>query len=64
MAAQVEVIISADGESAQISVKGVKGRFCQTLTEDLQKALGQTTRDLRTQEYYEKPAEVKQNARR
>lgn len=49
-----EVIISFDGEGGfEIEVKGVKGRDCRKVTEDLEKALGAVTGDRLTPEFHQ-----------
>ena len=44
--------ISPEGE-AMVEVRGHAGRACKDLTKQLESALGETTADMRTVEYYQ-----------
>jgi hypothetical protein len=55
----VKVTIKADGQ-AVIKVEGNPGPGCTKLTKELQEALGSTTKDDKTSEYYQQPATNKQ----
>jgi hypothetical protein len=46
------ITIDQDG-NIQIAVKGVKGKSCKDATRAIEKALGETTNDKLTGEYYE-----------
>ena len=48
-----QIIVTIDPEAAvKVEVKGVAGSDCAKLTEDLEKALGETTEDTKTHEYH------------
>ena len=49
----VKVVISEKGET-EVSVQGVCGEGCKALTEGIEKALGATTGDKRTREFFQK----------
>lgn len=54
---QIIITFGTDG-TAKVEVKGVKGRSCIDATKELEKALGTTTGDRKTGEYYEKPQDI------
>jgi DUF2997 family protein len=54
MATTITIEFSPRGE-AKVSVSGVKGSACKDLTRRFEQALGQTTADTETGEYFEKP---------
>lgn len=51
MKTEVFIEISPSGDT-KVSVKGVKGESCQSLTKEFEAALGKTTSDSKTKEYY------------
>ena len=48
------IITIAEDSTTTVAVNGVKGKSCTGLTKALEKALGQTTKDRKGPEYYEK----------
>ena len=52
---QVIIDIDVDGNTT-VSVKGVAGSSCKSLTSKIQAALGQTIKDTKTPEYDQKHA--------
>jgi hypothetical protein len=49
-----QIIVTIDTEAeVNIEVKGHSGPGCQKLTEDLEKALGETTKDSRNHEFHQ-----------
>lgn len=52
MSNEIVVTISAGGE-AKVEVKGYTGPGCKDLTRQLEAALGATTSDIKTREYYQ-----------
>ena len=63
MAATIRVEIAADG-TPTVSVSGVAGASCEQLTKDLEKALGTTTENKRTGDFYEIEGVGQTNARK
>jgi hypothetical protein len=59
---RITIKIDPKGQ-AEVAVKGVKGASCKDVTAAIEKALGQTTSDKLTSEYYETPLNV-QNTRK
>lgn len=49
---KITIEIATDG-STTVSVNGVKGTSCQQLTKNLEKALGKTSKDTKTKEFYQ-----------
>ncbi len=62
MAKEIYVTIDEEGNT-QITVKGVKGESCRKLTKELEEALGLTTSDVVTAEFYEQPIKVNQDVK-
>ncbi len=63
MSEQIIIEINAEGES-RIEVKGHAGSGCQKLTEQIEKALGETTQDTKTHEYHQRASQAtRQSAR-
>jgi len=58
MRGQITVRISPDGQTIQTEVNGIKGSSCESLTEALEKAMGQTVKSDHTEEYYQVEQEV------
>lgn len=52
MSEEIIVIIDETGEP-KLEVKGVKGKTCKDFSKALEQALGNTTKDTNTTEYYE-----------
>ena len=49
-----QIIVTIDTEAeVQVEVKGHTGPGCQQLTEALEKAIGETTKDSKTHEYHQ-----------
>ena len=49
-----QIIVTIDtAAEVQVEVKGHSGPGCQKLTQDLEKALGETTKDSKTHEYHQ-----------
>ena len=48
--------------SVQITVKGVKGKSCKKVSEQIEKALGRTTSSVPTSEMNEKPLTIAANS--
>lgn len=63
MPEQVIVEIDEQGNST-VTVKGVAGVSCKSITEDLEKALGKVTEDKKTSDYYLPEPSVRQQVRR
>lgn len=64
MEEEITVIIDEQG-NPQISVAGAKGATCKTLTAKLEAALGNTTSDTKTKEFYERETtNLRDSARR
>ncbi|MBN1772531.1 MAG: DUF2997 domain-containing protein [Deltaproteobacteria bacterium] len=59
---EIEVVVDEEGH-ASVHVKGVKGKTCNDLTADLEKALGKVTKRMTTREAYEVPLETRRCAR-
>lgn len=53
----IKILIKKDGTTT-ISVEGVKGASCQTMTENIERALGEATSDEKTNEFYEAEQDV------
>ncbi len=53
---KVTVRISPNGDT-KVAVEGVAGPGCQSLTAGLEKALGTTTENQQTSEFFEDPAQ-------
>jgi hypothetical protein len=51
---QIRITFSPTGET-KLEVNGVKGKSCKDLTRAFEKALGTTTKDTETGEFYENP---------
>ncbi len=51
---EITMEIALDGK-VKLSVKGVKGKACKDFTKKLEEALGSTTEDKLTNEYYTTP---------
>lgn len=49
---KIEVTVSPKGE-VTVKVNGVQGKSCQDLTRPLEQALGKTTGDSKTPEFYQ-----------
>lgn len=47
----IKIVITPDGET-KLSVEGVAGASCKDLTRELEEALGETTKDTKTADYY------------
>jgi hypothetical protein len=62
MAKRIEAIINEEGE-VTLEVHGATGSECETITEDLEKALGKTTDRKRKREYYQQTQSRDQEAR-
>ncbi len=56
---KIEVIIAPDG-TPQIEGKGFAGADCLKATKYLEEALGVTTKDVRTKEFYQKASQKNQ----
>lgn len=54
-----EILISPDGSSFEVTIKGVKGSSCTQLQEKYG-SIGQQTHGQLTGEYYEQPGTVQQ----
>ena len=52
MSNEIEIIFNTDGTST-MKVNGVKGKSCKELTKPFEKALGITTDDKTTPEYFQ-----------
>ena len=52
MARRIIVKIAKDG-STKIKAEGTRGKGCQALTSDIEKALGSVKEDVKTSEYYQ-----------
>ena len=60
-----EIIVEVDTDAnVTVSVNGVKGKSCQDITRNLEKALGTVTKDTLTREAYEQPERNQLNNRR
>jgi hypothetical protein len=59
---EIEVVVGEDGE-VTLHVKGVKGKTCTDLTDEVEKALGRVTKRTATREAHEAPVQVKRCAR-
>lgn len=57
----IEVVISPSG-GIEIESKGFSGAECERATKELERALGKTTADKKTEEFYRGPV-LKQQAR-
>jgi endo-alpha-1,4-polygalactosaminidase (GH114 family) len=61
MSEEIIVIIDQNGEPA-LEVNGVKGKTCQDFSAALEKALGDTTTDTPTREFYERERNTVRNS--
>ncbi|MDE1822125.1 MAG: DUF2997 domain-containing protein [Euryarchaeota archaeon] len=52
--ARVTITIDTEGH-ATMKVDGVQGQSCVRLTRDLERALGRTTKDVKTSDFYATP---------
>lgn len=55
MTQQITIEVDAEG-NVQVGASGVKGGSCQALTRAIEKAIGTTTTDHKTQEFYQTAA--------
>lgn len=62
MAKRIEAIIDENGE-VTLEVHGTSGTECETLTADIEKALGKTTNRKRKPEYYKQTQSLDQETR-
>ena len=62
MAKRIEAIIDEEGE-VTLEVNGASGAECETLTADIEKALGKTTNRKRKPEYYKQNQNQDQETR-
>jgi len=58
MKERIDITIGPDGD-VQIAVKGHKGQGCKALTRAIESALGQTVKDAKTSEWFEKERNAK-----
>lgn len=58
---EVNIEFSEDG-SSEVEVNGVKGKSCTTVSKPYTDALGETTEEKKTREFYEKETTRTQNA--
>ncbi len=60
MANKEKIIIEFDKDGMPtVKVEGVKGSGCKALTNDIEAALGKTTKTVKTREYNERPENAK-----
>lgn len=53
---EIYIDISPDGNSVTVEGKGIKGPDCESLTKDIEQALGAVEKKRRTAEYNQRPA--------
>ena len=52
MAEQIEITVDVEG-NVTVGASGVKGSGCQALTREIEKAIGRTSADQKTPEFYQ-----------